>query len=140
MRNFSIIDSKTFVSGCINDEYPLGSCEYPDEMVPEVSKALSASMEITDDQMALAMHSIAKQGYLGTPDDYDIVPSLTPAESRVVATFWMFYTELSKWYSEKSIKFDGVERRVLFAQSGVRTFIHVNMNTGHRVTWVHIVK
>jgi hypothetical protein len=76
-------------------------------MVPAVSKALSASMEITDDQMALAMHSIAKQGRLSTPDDYDIVPSLTPAESRVVATFWLFYTEISNWYSEKNIKLGG---------------------------------
>jgi hypothetical protein len=108
-------------------------------MVPAVSKALSASMEITDDQMALAMHSIAKQGRLSTPDDYDIVPSLTPAESRVVATFWLFYTEISNWYSEKNIKLGGVERKVLFAQSGVRTFVHINMNTGYRVTWVHMV-
>lgn len=127
MRNFSFVSNKetTFVSYSINyGEY------VQDVKVEGVLLALAAAFETDRNAVSKSYGFIAAGGsdYCDVVDTIDDRHVVCPSEWRVLCDLNTFSLDVERLRADKY-------------QTGQTTvFSYVNLNTGHTVTWIHVVE
>lgn len=127
MRTLTIRDNKTFVTGELNQEYYVKSNAH--DTIPLVITRLAEVMEVDRVRLDAAMAFISSQGAMFSLDDYEPYRFMTPNESRAVVELWIFICEVAKAdhaYEKKWLEYTA-------------SYVHVNMNTGDRVVWTHVL-